>query len=145
MNTIVCNTLLGAVTEYTRHDFDAITPTHGGGATGLFALGGDTDAGLPITSEIRLPATLRDDTLKKRIDMVYVSIKGASDAQLAVYGAAGEWVYDFPLRATGQSRCRPGRGIRENYLGFALRMPFGQSFTLDRVEVLHDTSKTRRI
>ena len=44
MNAIVCNTLTGAVSEYTRHTFQSVTPTHAGSASGLYAFGGDTDA-----------------------------------------------------------------------------------------------------
>ena len=145
MNTIVCNTLNGAVTEYTRHTFQSITPTHAGDATGLFALGGDTDAGLPIVANIKLPPTLRESTLKKYLGMVYLSMSGAGFANLTVFGKTQDWTYPFPLRDSGQTRCKPGGGIRENYLGFGLTTPQGQAFTLDRVEVLLLESKTRRV
>lgn len=146
MNTIVCNTLTGAVSEYTRHAFQSITPTHGGSAAGLYAFGGDTDAGLPIVSAIRLPATLRDSTLKQAIQMVYLSMRGCGSARFTVHGAKqGGWHYPFALRSSGQTRCPVGRGIRENYLGFGLSNPAGQAFTLDRVEVLTSESKTRRV
>jgi hypothetical protein len=145
MNTIVCNTLTGAVSEYTRHDFQSLTPTHAGSATGLYAFGGDTDDGLPIVSEIRLPATLRESTLKTAIKMVYLSMQGAGNAQFTVHGPSGDFSYPFPLRASGQTRCPVGQGIRENYLGFGLSNPAGQAFTLDRVEVVTAPSKTRRV
>lgn len=145
MNTIVCNTLNGAVSEYTRHDFQSITPTHAGSALGLYAFGGDTDDGLPIVSDIRLPPTLRGSTLKKHLDMVYLSMTGTGSAQLTVFGKTENWTYQFPLRDSGQTRCKPGGGIRENYLGFGLTTPQGQAFTLDRVEVLLLESKNRRV
>ena len=145
MNTIVCNTLTGAVSEYTRHAFQSITPTHAGSATGLYAFGGDTDAGLPIVSDIGLPATLRDSTLKQAISMVYLSMHGEGSAVFTVQGAQQNWDYTFALRASDQTRCPVGRGIRENYLGFGLSTPGGQAFTLDRVEVLTAQSKTRRV
>lgn len=146
MNTIICNTLTSAVSEYTRHNFHSITPTHAGSATGLYEFGGDTDDGLPIVSSIRLPSTLRESTLKKCIGMVYLSMQGQGEAQLTVHGpGAAQWDYAFPLRASGQARCAVGRGIRENYLGFGLSNPDGQAFTLDRVEVLAHESKNRRV
>lgn len=145
MNTIVCNTLTGAVSEYTRHAFQSITPTHAGDATGLFALGGDTDAGLPIVASIKLPPTLRESTLKKYLNMVYLSMSGQGTAEFTVFGKTQDWTYEFPLRDSGQTRCKPGGGIRENYLGFGLTTPQGQAFTLDRVEVLLLESKTRRV
>lgn len=146
MNALVLNTLTGAVSEYTRHAFHGITPTSGGSADGLFEFGGDDDDGLPIVARVRIPTTLREGTLKKRMESVYFSMGGAGAAQLDVHGAQGTvWPYPFQVQSSGQSRCVVGRGIRENYVGFCLSNPAGQHFTLDRVEVLLATSKTRRI
>ncbi len=145
MNTIVCNTLSGAVTEYTRHEFDSVTATHCAGVDGLFAFGGDNDAGLPITTELRLPATLHENTLKQQIAMVYLSMRGQGEARFTVFGPGQSWSYPFPLRDSDQTRCPVGKGIRENYLGFGLSTPHGQAFTLDRVEVMSVKSKTRRV
>ena len=133
------------MSEYTRHGFQSITPTHAGSATGLYAFGGDTDDGLPIVADIRLPPTLRDSTLKKYLNMVYLSMSGQGAAEFTVFGKTQDWAYEFPLRDSGQTRCKPGGGIRENYLGFGLTTPQGQAFTLDRVEVLLLESKTRRV
>lgn len=145
MNTIVCNTLTGAVSEYTRHTFQSITPTHGGSAAGLFALEGDTDDGLPIVAEINLPATLRDDTLKAAMEAVYLSMHGEGSAEMTVFGKVESWTYPFDLRESGQTRCKAGRGIKENYLGIGIRTPEGQAFHLDRAEVRFNKSKNRRI
>lgn len=146
MNAITLNTLTGAVSEYTRHDFQSLTPSHGGSATGLYAFGGDTDAGEPIVAEIRLPAMLRESTLKQSIEMVYLSMRGQGEAEFSVLGPGAQaWSYRFALRGSEQTRCQVGRGIRENYMGFALRTPDGQAFTLDRIEVMTAASKTRRV
>ena len=145
MTAIVCNTLTGAVSEYTGHAFQSITPTHAGSAAGLFAFGGGTDDGAPIVSDIRLPSTLRETTLKQAIEMVYLSVSGGGCMRLTVHGAKQSWSYQFPLRLSGQTRCPVGRGIRENYLGFSLGNPAGQAFSLDRIEVLNRPSKTRRV
>ena len=145
MNTIVCNTLTGAVSEYTRHAFQSVTSTHAGSASGLYAFGGDTDDGLPIVADVRLPPTLRGSTLKKHLDKMNLSMTGTGSAQLTVFGKTENWTYQFPLRDSGQTRCKPGGGIRENYLGFGLATPQGQAFTLDRVEVLLLESKNRRV
>lgn len=146
MNTIICNTLSGAVSEYTGFVFQSITPTHAGDASGLYTLGGDTNNGQPIVANIRLPATLRESTLKKRLSMAYLSMKGAGCAQFSVLGPNGmPWAYEFPLQCSEQTRCIVGKGIRENYLGFALSNPAGQKFSLDRIEILTLDSKTRRV
>ena len=146
MNTIVCNTLTGAVSEYTGFGFQSLTPTHAGSANGLFALGGDTDAGLPIVANIRLPRALRDTTLKKFPTLVWLSMKGAGSANLTVYGEQHEWSYSFQMQPrTGQTRCQVGRGIRENYYSLGISTPGGQAFSLDRVEVQHVESRSRRV
>lgn len=145
MNALVMNTLNGAVTEYTNFDFHSITPTHAGSATGLFAFGGDTDLGLPIVSEIRTATRLREDTLKKSLDLVYLSMAGSGVAEASVHGRTGAWAYTFPVRATGESRCPVGRGIRENYLGFGFRNLAGEAFQIDRIEILMRASNNRRV
>lgn len=145
MNTIVLNTLSGAVTEYTGFGFHSITPTHAGSATGLFVLGGDTDHDRPIVSDVRTATKLRATTLKKAISAIYFSMAGQGQCEATVFGSGGQWSYEFPVRADGQSRAVPGRGIRENYLGFGFRNLGGGAFTIDRIEVLTNESKNRRI
>ena len=145
MNTIVCNTLTGAVSEYDWPAFHAVTPTHAGSATGLFEFGGDLDAELPIVADVHLPRTLRNNTLKKYPTLVWLSMKGQGSARLTVFGETLHWSYMFPLRASGQTRCPVGRGIRENYIGLGLCTPGGQAFSLDRVEVQHVESRSRRV
>ena len=118
----------------------------GRGSHRLFALGGDTDAGLPIVANIRLPRALRDTTLKKFPTLVWLSMKGAGSANLTVYGEQHEWSYSFQMQPrTGQTRCQVGRGIRENYYSLGISTPGGQAFSLDRVEVQHVESRSRRV
>lgn len=144
MNTIVCNTLTGAVSEYDWPAFQSITPTHAGDAAGLFELVGDTDNGQPIVSTIGLPPTLRESTLKHYLRMAYFSMLGSGEAEFTVLGRPSSWTYTFGLRASGQTRCEVGRGIRENYLGFEIKTR-GQAFSLDRIEIMDVESKTRRV
>lgn len=151
MNTIVMNTLTGAVTEYADFPFDSITETHAGNAAGLYTLGGDTDNGDAIVAEVLTGETLWDSSLKKRVEMVYFSIpEGSGEGELIVkardrMGDEAEYRYGFPVRAAGQSRAQPGKGIRENYLTFGFSNPAGDAFTLDRIEVAVAQSKTRRV
>lgn len=142
---IILNTLSKAVTEYSDQGFQSITPTHAGSVMGLYGFGGDLDIDHPIVAEVRLPATLRDSTLKKHISAIYVSVKSSGDFDVSVFGNAQNWKYVMPVRNSGQSRCIVGKGIRENYLGFGLSNPQGQAFTIDRIEVLEAASKTRRV
>ena len=145
MNTIVFNPLTGAVAEYTGFGFQSITPTHAGSATGLFALGGDTDAGLPIVAHATTGKQLWDSSLKKTAQVVYFSIKGSGTSTMTLTGENGSHSYPFPVRPAGQSRAVPGKGVRENYLAFGYSNSDGAHFQLDRIEVLVAESKTRRV
>ena len=145
MNAIAINTLNGAASEYEGFVFQSLTPTHAGDVGGLFTLDGEADNGRGIVAQVHLPVTLREDTRKHQISMVYLSMLGEGEAQFTVFGPGQNWNYPFPLRPSGQTRCQPGKGIRENYSGFGLSTPDGQDFTLDRVEILSVKSKTRRV
>lgn len=145
MNTIVLNTLTGAVSEYDNFDFHGITPTHGGSATGLFAFGGDLDIDQPIVARVRTHTPLREDTYKKYVSALYFSMKGAGDFQATVFGEVQSWNYSFQGQPSGQARCLTGRGIRENYMGFGFSNPAGQAFEIDRIEALMHASNTRRV
>ena len=143
MTTIVLNTMTGAVTEY-DWVFQSITPTHAGDVSGLFEMGGDTDAGVEIPSRISTGLRIWGETLKRSLAAVFVSLRGEGQCALTVQTPATQWVYNFPIRASGVSRSPVGRGIRENYLGFVLENLGGVAFSLDRIEVLDTTSATRR-
>ena len=145
MNAISFNTLTGAVSEYTGFGFQSITPTHAGSATGLFALGGDTDDGRPIVATVTTGKQLWGGSLKKMLQMVYFSLKGSGTSTMTVTGENASHSYPFPVRPDGQSRSKPGMGIRENYLAFGYSNTDGAAFQLDRIEVLVAESKNRRV
>lgn len=144
MNTIVLNTLNGAVTEYAGFAFDSITPTHAGSTLGLYELGGETDATQPIAAEVRTGKTHQGTALKKYVDVVFIAIKGLGSAKCSVVGEKTSYDYTFPIERDGESRCKPGRGIRENYLAFGVSNLGGADFQLDRIEVVVETSNSRR-
>ena len=141
---IVMNTLNAAVTEYDLTT-QSITPTHMGDATGLYAFGGELDSTAPIVSCVVTGDTEWGESLKKHVEMVYFAMTGEGDGELIVRGKVVDYRYSFPIRATGQSRQNPGKGIRENYLAFGFGNPGGDYFQLDRIEVLVAQSKTRRV
>lgn len=145
MNTIAFNTLTGAVSEYDGFGFQSITPTHTGSATGLFLLGGDTDAGQPIVATVTTGKQLWGSSLKKVAQLVYFSLKGSGVSTMTVTGESASYSYPFPVRPAGQSRSVPGKGIRENYIAFGYSNTDGAYFQLDRIEVLVAESKNRRV
>lgn len=144
MTTIVLNTLAVSVTEYDLAP-QSITPTHMGDATGLYLLGGDLDGTAPIVATLVTGTTELGSSLKKRVDMVYFAVRGEGEGELVLRGKNSEYRYSFPLRPSGESRCPPGKGIRENYLAFGFSNPDGEDFQLDRIEVLVAQSTTRRV
>lgn len=145
MNTIVVNTLTGAVSEYTGFGFQSITSTLAGSATGLFTLGGDLDVTLPIVSRVQTGKTQWGASLKKFMRKVFFGLKGEGTFRLHVGGESEEWEYGFQGSPTGEARAQPGRGIRETYLSYGFSNPDGQAFQLDNMEIAQATSTTRRV
>lgn len=144
MNTIVMNTLNGAVSEHAL-PFHSITSGHAASEDGLFTLGGNTDRGAQIDTVVTTGKKHWGATLKKFVASAYFAIKGAGTGQLVVHGENSDWPYTFPMRASGETRCVTGRGIRENYLAFTHSNVGGADFRLDRMEVLSAQSTTRRV
>lgn len=145
MTAIVMNTMTGAVSEYAGFDFHAITPTHAGSVLGLYLLGGDEDIDLPIVSNVETGKTLLGESAKKFIEMVYFSMKGAGTSTMTVTGEDVSYSYEFPVRDKGESRSQPGRGFRENYVAIGYSNTDGEDFQLDRIEVLVQQSKNRKV
>jgi hypothetical protein len=145
MNTIVVNTLNGAVSEYTGFGFQSITPTHAGSATGLFELGGDTDNGVAIVSRAQTGETSWGTSLKKSLAKAFFGLSGEGAFSFHVAGKAGEWEYPIGATSTGEQSAQPGRGIRETYVSFGFSNPDGQQFQLDSIELVEFTSTSRRV
>jgi hypothetical protein len=144
MNTITLNTFTGAVTEYDNFPFDSVTPTHAGSAQGMYEFGGDTDAGQPIAARVVMGKTLQSATSKKYVDVIFYAVKGVGQATGVILGEKATYSYNMQLEKNRLSRCKPGRGIRENYMAFGFENQLGRMFELDSVEVLLTPSTTRR-
>ena len=144
MTTIVMNTLNGAVTEY-DWTFQSITPAYAGDAVALYTLGGDKDGLANIVSEATTGNTQWGDAHKKFVEMIYFAVRGDGSGECIVGTRNDEYRYGFLVQESGESRVKPGRGIRENYLSFGFSNPDGSAFTLDRIEVAIVPSATRRI
>ncbi|MBD9406293.1 hypothetical protein IB236_13170 [Acidovorax sp. ACV02] len=144
MTTIVMNTLTGAVSEY-DWDFQSITPTHAGSAVALYALGGDTDAGQPIDATITTPKRVWGETTKSLMSGVYFAMQSAGNGVLQVHTPSDTYSYPVQSLPDGVSRGVPGRGIRENYLGFSYKNVAGAFFRIDRMEIPSIKTKSRRL
>lgn len=144
MKTIVMNTLSGSVTEY-DWSLTSITQTRAGSAGGLYALGGNTDAGQPIAAFITTGKKLWGDTIKKFVAYVYFAMAGTGIGRARVVTRSQTYAYEFPVQADGVSRAVTGRGIRENYLAFGFDNVGGADFRIDLIEPKTAASTTRRI
>ena len=144
MTAIVINTLTGAVSEY-DWDFQSITSTHAGSAVALYELGGDTDAGQPINSTVSTGKRVWGDTLKSLMSGIYFAMQGGVRGILQVHTRQADWSYPFQVLESGVSRAMPGRGIRENYLGFSFKNSAGEWFRIDRIQIPEIKSKSRRL
>lgn len=145
MNTIVMNTLNGAVTEYAGFGFQSITSTHAGSATGLFALGGDKDVTARIQARVQTGKREWGTSLKLFIGKVFLALRSSGTLKFHVETRSAAYDYPVVVAASGQSSAKPGRGIRENYLSFGLSNPGGQAFFLDAIEIPEFPSKSRRV
>lgn len=143
-NAIVLNTLTGAVSEYSGFDFHAITPTHAGSALGLYALGGDLDAAAKIVATVTTPKTLLGTSKKSLVEAVFFSMEGSGTSQMTLYGKDVSYSYSFNVLPKGVSRAIPGKGFRENYVGFGYSNTDGADFKIDRIEAMNAESTNRR-
>lgn len=141
MPTIVMNTVNRAVTEY-DWAFQSVAPSRATSGAGLHALGGDTDAGAAIASEVRGGKPGGEEV--QSVGNVFVAVRGTGDGTLIVQGRDADWTYPVAARASGVSSVRPGRGIRDSYIGFGYRNAAGADFVLDRIDAEVVKSDTRR-
>ena len=154
MTAIVMNTRTGAVTEYgASFAFVGITPTHAANSSGLYTLGGETDAGTAISAPFRGPY-VGGDSVSFAGD-VYLGIRGGTGVDHGhgkVRVLAGgksvargtEWRYPISIQQSGISRAVLGRGIRENFLAFGYINDSGAAYTIRSLQVDITSSKTRK-
>jgi hypothetical protein len=143
MNTIVMNTLNGAVTEHVLA-LHSITADFGGSDDGLFQHGGDLDAAAQIVAGFSTASTLWGAASMTSLDSAYFSMIGEGQGDFIVKHPAGQWTYRFPVRPGGESRAPAGKGIKDNYLAFAYQNVDGADFRIDRVEI-RTVKSNRRI
>jgi hypothetical protein len=147
MSTLTFNLQSHAATEY-DWGLTSLTSRHATSAQGLLSLGGDTDAGRPIAALATTPVSQHKSSLVKGVAMLYVSTPSAQVQGLEVLvelPTGQRYAYPLQSQATGVARAQPGRGIRENYLGFGVCNVAGADFEIERIEVQTHASATRRV
>lgn len=145
----VMNTQSKSLVKYTNYPFNSFMTVSGAiyGATdtGLYRLGGDTDAGQPIQARLRQGMSDFGTRLKKGFPAMYVGYTASGDLRLSVVAAdprTGERVaHAYRLHARAASSVREGRvkvgaGLQSIYFDYVIENIDGADFGLDIVEFL---------
>lgn len=144
----VMNTESRAVFTYDQWPFNSYAEFGGrhlaAGPAGIYALAGDTDAGVPILAKIRTGLMDMGTSAKKRIESMYLGY--SSDGRLGLRvittmpgGEKQAFDYVMKLRAadaTTTNRIKIGRGHASRYYAFELSNVDGSDFTLNGAELL---------
>lgn len=146
MTAIVMNTLTGAVTEYdwAHH---GVSPSRVASDDGLFTIGGATDDGVQIEGSFATHVAPQKTSLREALDALYFTMTGTegSVGVATVSTPFDTYEYEFAVRARGVSRAKPGRGIKENKLGFGFHNLDGAFFEITMLEAADLPSTQRRI
>lgn len=145
----VMNTQSKSLSRYTRYPFNSFLSlagaVYGATDTGLYRLGGDTDAGEPIHSRIRQGMSAFGSQLKKGFPSMYVGYTASGDLRLSVVVAdprtSERTAHSYRLRARAASSVREGRvkvgaGLQSVYFDYVIENIDGADFSLDVIEFL---------
>jgi hypothetical protein len=128
------------VTRYTDYPFNQIVryknQYYGVSDTGLYLLGGATDAGSPINWAWKTALEDNDALEKKTVRSVYFSGRVGQDAEITIYaGESGQnaYTYNTPRDANPQNyRQVVGRGVKGRY--YAIGATGDVTFELDGLD-----------
>ena len=125
-----------AATRYTNCDFTSLSGIYGTKADGLYQLAGDDDNGTDIDWRIDLGKQDFGAENLKALPAVYVGASSDEPLVLVVTLPDGT-EYEYPARSCSDTieihRIDPGKGLRENWYGLALKNDRGSSVTLASV------------
>lgn len=145
----VMNTQSKSLAQYTNYPFNSFMTLggrmYGATDTGVYRLGGDSDAGLPIHARLRQGMSDFGTRLKKGFPSMYVGYTASGDLRLSVVAAdprTGERVaHAYRLRARAADSVREGRvkvgaGLQSIYFDYVIENIDGAAFGLDVIEFL---------
>jgi len=152
---VVVNTSNYAVTEYTDFNFNSFgylndkyigANSSGIGTNGIYELGGKTDNGTSIKSQIEWPVEDFGLDILKYAREAWVGYR--ADGQLQLYivlGEHDEWTSNLTHihDRMHEERVKIARGIKERFLSFGLKNREGASFDIDSLRILVDPIQRR--
>jgi hypothetical protein len=147
---LVVNLETGATSRYENFEFDKLEVVdgvlYGTNADGVFRIGGDTDAGLPINASISLGKTDLDSAQIKTLHDLYVGGRSDKPMKVRVRSQVGDFVYTADADSTliKQLRAKLGRGLRSSYFGVEVYNDQGADFEIDEIRV-HASEGARRV
>ena len=139
-----------AVSEYTNFPFNSFASLRFGGkavtlmagSDGIYAMGGDTDDGVPIKAAVRLGLTDFGSTTLKRISNGFIGYTSDGALKLVVITTDGgrkkeNWYSLKPRSADSpiDGRFDIAKGLTARYWGWALENIDGADFSLDDLKV----------
>lgn len=148
--TIVVNADTSAFSRYEGYGFLAYfhigDDAYGLSRDGIFLLGGDTDAGLPIQASVHAGAVDAGTSLLKWASECYLA--ASSDGPLRLRVTVGDNAYLYTARSSSQEmqmqRVDIGKGLRATYFELEVINDNGDDFELDRIE-FRSAPTSRRI
>lgn len=149
---IVMHTETFALSSYSNYPFNSFAQFNGvflgASDTGIFALTGPNDNGVPIQAAARVGITDFATSHLKRVDRVYVGYRADGDLVLRIF-TDEVTQRDYRLTATGRvglhgNHARLGKGLTARYWQFELRNQNGADFDVNIIE-LKPTELKRRI
>lgn len=141
-----------AVTTYSGADFNSLCSFNGlllaASSTGIYALTGDSDAGLPITAVLASGVADFQSEQFKRVLAGYAGYSADGDLELTIAtDGARQHVYALTPRRPGvlhAARVKFGRGVDGRYWQWRLSNRAGAAFALDAL-TLDAVALSRRI
>lgn len=137
----VMNARTGALTRYENFSFNSFAvfngETIGATASGLYAIGGETDAGMSIQMVLTTPVSDFGAAQLKRVREAFIGYRTTGRAELHVRADDGEWhVYQMDeTRPSGiyRNRVKVGRGVKASYWQFSVRNVDGADLAIDSI------------
>lgn len=143
------------VTEYRNYDFNSFAEmgreVYAANETGLYRLGGDSDAGQPINASIRMLMEDFGTSRQKRVQSAYLGYTTDGELILRVKAVENGQLIEhwfqavaIPADAPREQRVKLAMGIKSRYWQFELVNVDGADFEIDELE-LHPLVLSRRV